>query len=66
VPRFGGDATANWYSTALPQLAGLGIRTKVVSLLPEPTAPGIDETVAGASRRAAIVLQSANRPKTWR
>jgi len=50
VPRFGGDATADWYSTAVPQLAGLGIRTKVVSLLPEPTVPGIDETVAAIAR----------------
>jgi predicted alpha/beta hydrolase family esterase len=50
VPRFGGDVTADWYSTALPQLAGLGIRTKVVSLLPEPTAPGIDETVAAIAK----------------
>src|SRR5262249_21369571 len=40
VPRFGGDATADWYSMAMRQLAGLGIRTKVVSLLPAPTAPG--------------------------
>jgi predicted alpha/beta hydrolase family esterase len=46
VPRFGGDATVDWYPTALPQLADLGISTKVVALLPEPTAPGIDETVA--------------------
>jgi predicted alpha/beta hydrolase family esterase len=46
VPRFGGDATADWYPAALTQLAGLGIGTTVVSLLPEPTAPGIDETVA--------------------
>src|SRR5262245_62932230 len=53
VPRFGGDATADWYSTALPQLAGLGIRTKVVSLLPEPTAPGIDETVAAIAKAVA-------------
>jgi uncharacterized protein len=50
VPRFGGDATADWYSTALPQLAGLGIRTKVVSLLPKPTTPGIDETVAAIAK----------------
>jgi len=50
VPRFGGDATADWYSAALPQLADLGIRTKVVSLLPEPTAPGIDETVAAIAK----------------
>src|SRR5215470_19290682 len=50
VPRFGGDATADWYSSALPQLAGLGIRTKVVSLLPAPTAPGIDETVAAIAK----------------
>jgi predicted alpha/beta hydrolase family esterase len=45
VPRFGGDATADWYPAALSQLADLGIRTTMVSL-PEPTAPGIDETVA--------------------
>src|SRR5262249_14372355 len=50
VPRFGGDATADWYSSALHQLAGLDIRTKVVSLLPEPTAPGIDETVAAIAK----------------
>jgi serine hydrolase len=52
VPRFGGDATADWYSAALPQLADLGIRTQVVSLLPEPTAPGIDETVAAIAKVA--------------
>jgi predicted alpha/beta hydrolase family esterase len=46
VPRFGGDATADWYPTALRRLAALGIGTKVVPLLPAPTAPGIDETVA--------------------
>jgi uncharacterized protein len=46
VPRFGGDATADWYPNALSQLADLGIKTRVVSLLPKPTAPGIDETVA--------------------
>ena len=34
VPRFGGDATADWYPTAMRQRAGLGITTKVVSLLP--------------------------------
>jgi predicted alpha/beta hydrolase family esterase len=50
VPRFGGDATADWYPTALPRLADLGIRTKVVSLLPQPTAPGIDETVAAIAK----------------
>ena len=50
MPRFGGDATADWYSTAVSQLAGLGIRTKLVSLLPEPTAPGIDETVAAIAK----------------
>src|SRR5262245_10517584 len=52
VPRFGGDATADWYPRALPQLAELGIRTEVVSLLPEPTAPGIDETVAAIGKAA--------------
>jgi predicted alpha/beta hydrolase family esterase len=52
VPRFGGDATADWYPTALPQLVDLGIRTKVVSLLPEPTAPGIDETVTAIAKAA--------------
>ena len=50
VPRFGSDATADWYAKALHQLADLGIRTKVVSLLPEPTAPGIDETVAAIAK----------------
>src|SRR5215813_3747267 len=45
VPRFGGDATADWYPAALLQLADLGISTKVVPLLPEPTAPGVEETV---------------------
>jgi hypothetical protein len=29
APRFGGDATVDWYSTAMRQLAGLGITTKV-------------------------------------
>jgi uncharacterized protein len=50
VPRFGGDATADWYSTAVPQLADLGIRTTVVSLLPEATKPGIHETVAAIAK----------------
>ena len=50
VPRFGGDASADWYPTALPQLADLGISTRVVSLLPEPTAPGIDETVTAIAK----------------
>jgi uncharacterized protein len=50
VPRFGGDATADWYSTALHQLAGVGIRTEVVSLLPGPTAPGVNETVAAIAK----------------
>ena len=50
VPRFGGDATADWYPRALPQLAELGIRTEVVSLLPAPTAPGTDETVAAIAK----------------
>ena len=50
--RFGGDAAADWYPTALRQLAGLGITTKVVSLLPAPTAPGIDETVAAIGKAA--------------
>ena len=52
VPRFGGDATADWYSAALPQLADLGIRIQVVSLLPEPTAPGVDETVTAIAKVA--------------
>ena len=46
VPRFGGDATADWYSAGIQQLADLGIATSVVSLLPTPTSPGIEETVA--------------------
>jgi uncharacterized protein len=50
VPRFGGDAITDWYSAALSQLADLGIRTRVVPLLPQPTAPGIDETVAAIGK----------------
>ena len=50
VPRFGGDDTSDWYPTALRQLAGLGVSTEVVSLLPEPTAPGINETVAAIAK----------------
>ena len=50
VPRFGGDATADWYPTALSQLAALGIEIDVVSLLPEPSAPGIDETVVAIAK----------------
>ena len=50
VPRFGADASADWYPTALAQLADLGISTKVVPLLPEPTAPGIDQTVTAIAR----------------
>jgi len=50
VPRFAGDASADWYSTASAQLAELGITTKVVSLLPKPVAPGINETVAAISK----------------
>jgi predicted alpha/beta hydrolase family esterase len=52
VHRFGGHATADWYSAAVPQLADRGIRTQVVSLLPEPTAPGVDETVAAIAKVA--------------
>ena len=50
VPRFGGDAGADWYPTALPLLADLGISTKVVSLLPQPTAPGIDQMVTAIAK----------------
>ena len=50
VPRFGGNAGTDWYPTAVSQLADLGIRTEVVSLLPEPTAPGIEETVAAIDK----------------
>jgi uncharacterized protein len=52
VPRFGGDASADWYSAAETRLADLGIRTKVVPLLPHPTTPGIDATVAAIARAA--------------
>jgi predicted alpha/beta hydrolase family esterase len=52
VPRFGGDATADWYSAASSELAGLGIKSQVVSLLPEATAPGIDETVSAIAKVA--------------
>jgi predicted alpha/beta hydrolase family esterase len=50
VPRFAGDATADWYPTALRQLAEIGISATVVPLLPEPTAPGINETVAAIAK----------------
>ena len=50
APRFAGDAADDWYPEALRQLAGLGITTKVVALLPAPTAPGIDETVAAIAK----------------
>jgi predicted alpha/beta hydrolase family esterase len=50
VPRFGGDATADWYAAASAHLVGLGIRSKVVSLMPKPTAPGINETVAAIAK----------------
>src|SRR5262249_32641101 len=49
VPRFGGDATADWYSAALPQRSELGISTKIVPLLPESTKPGIEERGAAIS-----------------
>jgi hypothetical protein len=55
VPRFGGDATADWYSTALPQLTGLGIRTKVVSLLPDEGDLGVSGDAGGASPRPPAV-----------
>ena len=50
APRFTCDAADDWYPEALRQLAGLGITTKVVALLPAPTAPGIDETVAAIAK----------------
>jgi uncharacterized protein len=50
APRFAGDAADDWYPEALRQLAGLGITTKVVALLPAPTAPGIDETAAAIAK----------------
>jgi predicted alpha/beta hydrolase family esterase len=50
VPRFGGDPSTDWYPTALRQLAGHGISTKVVALLPKPTEPGIDEMVAAIAK----------------
>jgi predicted alpha/beta hydrolase family esterase len=50
APRFVGDAADDWYPEALRQLAGLGITTKVVALLPAPTVPGIDETVAAIAK----------------
>ena len=46
VPRYGGDRSADWYPTALRELAARSISTRVVSLRPEPTAPGVDATVA--------------------
>ena len=50
VPRFGGDAAADWYPTASTHLADLGIRTKMVPLLPKSTAPGVDETLAAIAK----------------
>src|SRR5262245_24554289 len=50
VPRFGADATADWYPAALPQLADPRIKTKVVSTLPAATEPGVAETVAAISK----------------
>ena len=50
VPRFGGDVTADWYSSAISRLTNLGIMTKVVSLLPGATAPGVAETVGAIDK----------------
>ena len=50
VPRFGGDANADWYATASRHLANYDITMEIVSLLPKPTAPGIDEMVAAIAR----------------
>jgi uncharacterized protein len=46
VPRFGADASADWYPSARSRLDDLGIEPRVVALRPAPAAPRIDETVA--------------------
>ncbi|MFD9734681.1 alpha/beta hydrolase [Umezawaea sp. NPDC059074] len=50
VPRFGGDPTSDWYPWLSRRLADLGVRLKVVRLLPEPTAPGVDQMVAAIAK----------------
>jgi predicted alpha/beta hydrolase family esterase len=46
VPRFDGDADSDWYRWLIKHLGDLGIRSEVVPLLPERTAPAVDQTVA--------------------
>lgn len=46
VPRFDGDPSADWYRWLIGKLGDLGVESTVVPLLPEPTAPAIDQTVA--------------------
>ena len=46
VPRYDGDATSDWYPWLGRHLDDLGIRSTVVPLLPERTAPAVDQTVA--------------------
>ena len=46
VPRFGGDPSADWYRWLIRKLGDLGVESTFVPLLPEPTAPAIDQTVA--------------------
>ena len=64
VPRFGGDSSADWYPTAVAQLADLGIRTRMVALLPEPTAAGIDETLAAIAKAVGTARTRSPKPSS--
>jgi hypothetical protein len=55
VPRFGVTAPPTGIQRRCLNWAGLGIRTKVVSLLPEPTASGTSETVATIAKAVGSV-----------
>jgi predicted alpha/beta hydrolase family esterase len=59
VPRFDGDSSSDWYHWLIERLGELGIRTTVVPLLPKPTAPAVDQTVA------AIATAIGDDPKEY-
>lgn len=50
VPRLGGDPSSDWYPWLSRQLAGLGVRLRVVPLQPQPDAPTVDAMVATIAR----------------
>ena len=60
VPRFGADASADWYPAALRQLADLDIRMEVIPLLPKPTAPAIEDTLTAIDKAIAHDPQETN------